>query len=280
MSVVAPNQTQIQTLPQTQQPQSPPSQSNAHFYDRLIHGKSASKNIGGSSVLSDMLASAHQMAFSDPVGKNAIALGAGVREIAPGPRSPRANGHANGHASLPIVNGHTPKQANGNANEHHQEESDDGPDSPSPSKAGPSKLIGPVLPSPSSRKGKEPASAPTPRKERVLYEDPINLTWPDKMKTRKSAAAGLYNPSMACYANATLQVLLHTPPVLRIAQSHDPKHCEFCLLPSVILRLMIRSTNNYERVVYALRSQDDGRWRSLGYEKGICAKNGSWTFEP
>lgn len=224
MSVVAPNQTQIQT----QQLQSPISKSNAHFYD-LLHGKSASKNIGGSSVLSDMLASAQQMAFSDPVGKNAIALGAGVREIAPGPRSPKANGHANGHASLPKVTGHTPKQANGNGNGHHQEESDDGPDSPSPSKAGPSKPIGPVLPSPSSRKGKEPASAPTPRKERVLYEDPINLTWPDKMKTRKSAAAGLYNPSMACYANATLQVLLHTPPVLRIAQSHEPKNCEFCL---------------------------------------------------
>lgn len=216
MSVVAPNQTQIQTHPQPQQPQSPVSRSNAHFYD-LLPGKSASKNIGGSSVLSDMLASAHQMAFSDPVGKNAIALGAGVREIAPGPRSPKINGNGHGHASFPKVIG------------HQEDDDEDDPESPSPSKAGPSTLIGPVQPSPSSRKGKEPASAPTPRKERVLYEDPINLTWPDKMKTRKSAAAGLYNPSMACYANATLQVLLHTPPVLRIAQAHDPKNCEFCL---------------------------------------------------
>jgi ubiquitin carboxyl-terminal hydrolase 36/42 len=204
MSVVAPNQTQIQS----QQPQSPPSKSttNAHFYD-LLHGKNASKNTS-SSILNDMLASAQQMTFSDPVGKNAIALGAGVREIAPGPRSPKANG--NSHATLPKVNGHG-ANGNGNGNGHAQEDDeDDNSDSPSPS----------------SRKGKEPASAPTPRKERVLYEDPINLNWPDKFKTRKSAAAGLYNPSMACYANATLQVLLHTPPVLRIAQSHDSKNCK------------------------------------------------------
>jgi ubiquitin carboxyl-terminal hydrolase 36/42 len=221
MSVVAPNQTQIQR----QQPQSPPAQSktNAHFYD-LLHGKNASKNSTSSSILNDMLASAQQMTFSDPVGKNAIALGAGVREIAPGPRSPKANG--NSHATLPKVNGHG-ANGNGNGNGHAQEDDeDDDPDSPPLSKAGPSKLIGPVQPSPSSRKGKEPASAPIPRKERVLYEDPINLNWPDNFKTRKSAAAGLYNPSMACYANATLQVLLHTPPVLRIAQSHDSKNCK------------------------------------------------------
>lgn len=220
MSLVANQPTsQTQTLSQSE---SEP-KANGHLYDRLIHGKSGkSGNANGSTILKDMLASASQMAFSEPVGKNAFAIGGGVREIAPGPRSPKGkgNGTPNGHASLPRVNGH--------ASREDEEEEDDEPDSPSPSKAkaGPSKIIGPVMPT-STRKGKEPASNP---KERVLYEDPIDLTWPLAMRTRKSSAAGLYNPSMACYANATLQVLLHTPPVLRIAASHDSKNCKLAHL--------------------------------------------------
>jgi ubiquitin carboxyl-terminal hydrolase 36/42 len=203
MSLVA-NQT---PSPSQSQTQSEP-KANGHLYDLLIHGKSGSKGANGtSSILKDMLASASQMAFSEPVGKNAFAIGNGVREIAPGPRSPKANGNSNGHASLPRVNGHTPKQRDDDEEEEEIEE----PDSPSPSKAGPStsKIIGPVIPT-STRKGKEPAP-----KERMLYEDPIDLSWPLPIRSRKQAAAGLYNPSMACYANATLQVLLHTPPVLR-----------------------------------------------------------------
>jgi len=211
MSLVA-NQPPSQSASKSQSAPQP----NGHLYDLLIHGKSGSKAANGTgSILKDMLASASQMAFSEPVGKNAFAIGGGVREIAPGPRSPKANGNG----SLPRVNGN----GNGHVKQREQEEdnNDDEPDSPSPSKAGPSssKLIGPVIPT-STRKGKEPAP-----KERMLYEDPIDLTWPTSMRNRKQAAAGLYNPSMACYANATLQVLLHTPPVLRIAQAHESKTC-------------------------------------------------------
>jgi hypothetical protein len=208
----------------------PQSKANGHLYDQLIHGKTkSSSNPGsGSTILKDMLASASQMPFGEPIGKNTWAIGSGVREIAPGPRSPKTNG--NGHVKLP--NGHAHKNGNGNANESDEEE-DDSQGSPSPSKAGPSssKLIGPVQPNGTpSRKGKEPAQKvdTTPRKVtgRVLYEDPIDLSWPASMRNRKQAAAGLYNPSMACYANATLQVLLHTPPVLRIAHAHEHKSCK------------------------------------------------------
>jgi len=220
MSLVAPNQ----PLPPSQSDSEPAPKANGHLYDLLIHGQSGkSGHANGSTILKDMLASASQMAFSEPVGKNAFAIGGGVREIAPGPRSPKANGHG----SLPRMNGHVKQR-------DEEEEEDDEPDSPSPSKAGPSKIIGPVMPT-STRKGKEPAP-----KERMLYEDPIELSWPESMRTRKQSAAGLYNPSMACYANATLQVLLHTPPVLRIAHSHDSKNCTCTLITKD--QLTIRST--------------------------------------
>jgi hypothetical protein len=32
--------------------------------------------------------------------------------------------------------------------------------------------------------------------------------------------AGLHNPSMACYVNSTMQVMLHTPPLLSEAYAH------------------------------------------------------------
>ncbi|WVN88496.1 uncharacterized protein L203_103707 [Cryptococcus depauperatus CBS 7841] len=68
-----------------------------------------------------------------------------------------------------------------------------------------------------------------------LHSITFDLTWPEPMVKAK-CAAGLYNPSMACYSNATLQVLLHTPPVLRIALAHDEGSCiqrqkkNFCML--------------------------------------------------
>jgi hypothetical protein len=53
------------------------------------------------------------------------------------------------------------------------------------------------------------------------------LAFPPEIAKGKRPAAGLYNPSMACYANATLQVMMHTPPFLREAINHHPKDCEF-----------------------------------------------------
>lgn len=52
----------------------------------------------------------------------------------------------------------------------------------------------------------------------------LDLTWPQEFRSR--SAAGLVNGSMACYANATLQVILHTPPVLKVALGHDREDCE------------------------------------------------------
>ncbi|WVF66606.1 hypothetical protein IAT40_001346 [Kwoniella sp. CBS 6097] len=77
----------------------------------------------------------------------------------------------------------------------------------------------------------------TPQRDNTTVGSEIDLSWPERLLTAKRAsAAGLYNPSMACYANATLQVLLHTPPVLRIALAHNEATCLrkkknlFCML--------------------------------------------------
>ena len=81
-------------------------------------------------------------------------------------------------------------------------------------------LTGPVPSSsshpvtPPSRKGKEPA--------RAGYSE---LAWPTHLAQLKRSGAGLNNPSMACYANATLQVLLHTPPVLERILAHASENC-------------------------------------------------------
>ncbi|EIW73246.1 hypothetical protein TREMEDRAFT_22812, partial [Tremella mesenterica DSM 1558] len=61
----------------------------------------------------------------------------------------------------------------------------------------------------------------------------MDLSWPEILRGTKKRAAGLYNPSQACYANATLQVLFHTPPFLRIASAHQSQSCEnkgWCML--------------------------------------------------
>ncbi|ODN89679.1 ubiquitin carboxyl-terminal hydrolase Ubp16 [Cryptococcus wingfieldii CBS 7118] len=88
----------------------------------------------------------------------------------------------------------------------------------------------------SSSKSKLPAKAtPEGKNTPGLYPVTFDLTWPEPMASAKHAS-GLYNPSMACYANATLQILLHTPPVLNLAMAHDPTDCtqkrkkNFCML--------------------------------------------------
>jgi hypothetical protein len=219
-----------------------PQKSNANLDPlSLLKLNGSSTSTSTSTVLQDMLASASKMPFGEPVGKNTWAINSGVREITAGPRSPKMNGKVNGHGN---TNGHTSvngkTNGHGNASDSSEEDEEDG--SPSPSKsaqAGPSgsKIIGPMPPTP-TRKGKEPASShvDSPNKSRangptgrILHKDPIELSWPVQLRNRKQSAAGLFNPSMACYANATLQVLLHTPPVLRMAQAHGSGDCESCL---------------------------------------------------
>ena len=75
-----------------------------------------------------------------------------------------------------------------------------------------------------SRKGKEVAQTPT--KGGARSSNGVDVTWPAEFAGLKRAGAGLDNPSNACYANATLQVLLHTPPVLATALVHSRDSCE------------------------------------------------------
>lgn len=229
---------------------------------------------GTSSLLKEMLES--EMRFGEPVGKNNWDLGGGVREILPGPRSPETNGHA-----LPTPPVSAQSLSNGRGDEN--EELEGSPASPLRSRnAGPSKpsatLIGPTLPAQMNgstptatptRKGKEVANPPsipsTPRAgasaaSRPLHEDPIDLSWPAHLRTRKQSSAGLYNPSMACYANATLQVLLHTPPVLRIAQTHDVDNCESWRIEPVVCNATsltrCRSAGADQEMVHAVRLEE------------------------
>lgn len=51
--------------------------------------------------------------------------------------------------------------------------------------------------------------------------------WPARIATLKRPGYGLHNPLNACYANATLQILLHTPPVLSVALAHEQSNCEY-----------------------------------------------------
>lgn len=61
---------------------------------------------------------------------------------------------------------------------------------------------------------------------RDKFASHISLAWPDSVSSYNRPAAGLQNPSMACYANATLQILLHTPPVLMAALEHEINACK------------------------------------------------------
>lgn len=264
------------------QPNNSITQLNGHHLTNGSTLKTSGK--GSASLIENMLAAKQH--FGEPVGKNTLDLKSGVREVLPGPRSPKANGN------LHLPNGHGHGKMNGHGKhdigegesegEEQDEEEEEKSKASTPSKdeaSSSSTLIGPTLPphlTTPSRKGKEPATSsaasspftplPTPRAPRAaagrsLYEDPIDLTWPTQLRARKQSAAGLYNPSMACYANATLQVLLHTPPVLRIAQSHTVADCRSSHNFFSETRQgadWSRQTAGFERLVYVVRAEEAG----------------------
>lgn len=74
-----------------------------------------------------------------------------------------------------------------------------------------------------------------------LHTAEIDLAWPDLLANMKRPA-GLVNNTMACYSNATLQVLLHTPPVLHMAIAHTD--CESARAITADVR--------YDAVLYAV----------------------------
>jgi len=156
-----------------------------------------------SRLLGEMLS--EPLVFGEVVQKGNWATSVGTKEVLMGPSSPphrpaqldgpTRSSQANGHASSSTSHLVTPPKTSQQT----------------------SLSTVPTTP-PSDRKGKSPDTS--------LYPADIDLTWPSSVASLRTPAAGLYNPSMACYANATLQVILHTPPVLRIAQGHDPPTCE------------------------------------------------------
>jgi hypothetical protein len=210
-------------------------------------GAAASRS---TSILADLLA--NPVRFGPPTERSAFVKQTGVREVMMGPRSPRRGfSSLNGHDQVAqsTVNGHALEQQKGEASKRDNDEgrtSRDAPrsdttassrtladDKPNGSVASSSTLAGPSTPS------KRPASAPgSPKRKAKLTNGTgsshIDLSWPAEV-AHKGKGAGLFNPSMACYANATLQILLHTPPVLAHALAHDVSSCAqqkkgFCML--------------------------------------------------
>lgn len=161
---------------------------------------------GSSSLLSGMLES--PLEFGPPLHRSAVVATRGAREVIMGPRSPlRRPITVNGTPSR-LPNGHL-GEPNGNV------PSNAGSDPIEPSSSRTS--VGTPTSTP-TRKGKEPATA--------AHLPAVDLSWPTRIAQTQKSGAGLYNPSMACYANATLQVMLHTPPVLARAMSHKAEDCE------------------------------------------------------
>ncbi|ORY22139.1 hypothetical protein BCR39DRAFT_552280 [Naematelia encephala] len=164
---------------------------------------------------------ANPIAFTQPFTNTALGNTFGTIEVQPGPPSPRRR--------------HTPLQPQQQKQQSQQSHVSTPENSRVASASSSSSRVqlgseSKSLQSPQSltpsRKGKEPES---------LYSADIDLTWPAPISSRKAGAAGLQNPSMACYANATLQVLLHTPPFLRISLMHEGADClqarkGFCML--------------------------------------------------
>lgn len=203
------------------------------------------------SILADLLA--NPVRFGPPSERSAYVKQTGVREVMMGPRSPRRGfSSLNGYHEAPngTVNGHLPEQQRGkpasaevdgerasrNASKPDTTSSSrtGGDDVPNGLGASSSTDAGPSTPS------KRSASVPgsPKRKTKVLANgtrgDLVDLSWPAEV-AHKGKGAGLFNPSMACYANATLQILLHTPPVLAHALAHDSSSCGqqkkgFCML--------------------------------------------------
>lgn len=175
--------------------------------------------------------------FGEVYHKSSFAPTKGVREVLPGPPSPPASLlKLDTPASAPLTprkSSIAPKLSPNRTNEagpsngvgtagfigpHKPQTKEDGVITPRKSKGGENgDHTTPTRPTPVS-----PAGPP----KKYLYPKITDLAWPNALRSRNAPAAGLFNPSMTCYANATLQVILHTPPFLRIARQHDPETCE------------------------------------------------------
>jgi ubiquitin carboxyl-terminal hydrolase 36/42 len=175
--------------------------------------------------LRDLLA--HPLAFGQPVTKSSQDLDNCTKTVIPGPPSPGSFHRTLTNGSTSAIASPAKFESKNDLRIASQPTLEASTSTPRPSSPGPS-IRTPIRnerASSPSRKGKEISSTPS-NKQSIARKTEIDVSWPEQLINLKRPAAGLHNPSMACYANATLQVLLHTPPVLRIAQAHDPRLCE------------------------------------------------------
>jgi ubiquitin carboxyl-terminal hydrolase 36/42 len=164
----------------------------------------------------------------------------GVREVMMGPRSPLrgyaalaasgsgggvVNGHERGHGAVNGIG-----KDNGKEGSSGSSTLDGSVVDPSSSGSSSSRTLVEATPAGSpARKGKEGRTPTKQTNPTGASGAEVDLRWPAQFAGLKRAGAGLENPSMACYANATLQVLLHTPPVLAKALAHSREGCEYML---------------------------------------------------
>lgn len=187
---------------------------------------------GNSSLLADYAKT--PLDFGPPIYRSSAVISSGTREVIMGPRSPvrgvaalmaSGSGEINGHGAGRVKMNGVGKESVGGSSTL-----DGSVDDPSSSGGSSSSrtLIGTTPVASPSRKGKEAAQTPTKTALHTAASGSgVDLTWPAQLAGLKRAGAGLDNPSMACYANATLQVLLHTPPVLAKALAHNREGCKW-----------------------------------------------------
>lgn len=238
-------------------PISAPMGSTSHTH---TNGHGHANGIGSSSNLLQGLLD-NPLIFGEPVGRASFAPKMGLREVLPGPPSPpRGVLRLEPVKEVPKAKEADERQENESGMNGDEEEGRKekriklGPSTPphlrkplpdlepsttsstlmkppSSSPKSKTKINGQAsIPSTPTQNDPSSSSTATSSSQKSLHP-PIPdsaLSFPPNL-TKNKSAAGLYNPSMACYANATLQVMMHTPPFLREALNHPPKDCEFRL---------------------------------------------------
>ncbi|KAL7420216.1 hypothetical protein Q5752_005183 [Cryptotrichosporon argae] len=137
---------------------------------------------------------------------------------AAGPSSPKLPA-ASRALSVPVDRGATPPALkpvglSSPLRPHPAGPSRSSPPSESPASTPRARGAGPSMPAPQPRR----------KADGHLHGD-VCTAWPERYRDISKGAAGLFNGSMACYVNATLQVVLHTPPVLAVLGAHHEADC-------------------------------------------------------